>query len=56
MTMFLREAFALCQSIHPDVKVGFSTFCESRPKNVPTLQVISADVKSMKTSFYVSKA
>lgn len=37
LTMFLREAYAIFQSLHPDV-VSFSKFCSLRPENVLLLK------------------
>ena len=43
MTMFLREAYSLFQEAHPDVKIGYSTFCKLRPQNVLLLHETPAD-------------
>ena len=43
LTMFLREAYGMFQDIHPDIKIGFSTFCKERPKNVLLLHETPAD-------------
>ena len=38
LTVFLREAFAMFKELNPDVKIGFSKFCELRPTNVLLLK------------------
>lgn len=38
LTMFLREAYAVFKASHEDFKIGFSKFCDLRPKNVLLLK------------------
>lgn len=38
LTMFLREAYAVFKASHDDFKIGFSKFCDLRPRNVLLLK------------------
>ncbi len=43
-TMFLREAFSVFDETHPEINLGFSTFCRLRPSNVLLLKNMPKDL------------
>jgi len=43
LTMFLREAYAVFQEMHPDINISFSKFCSLRPQNVLLLKDTPTD-------------
>ena len=49
LTMFLREAFAVFDETHPEINLGFSTFCRLRPGNVLLLKNTPKDQCKCKT-------
>lgn len=49
LTMFLREAYAVFKASHDDFKIGFSKFCNLRPKNVLLLKDTPLDQCKCKT-------
>ena len=49
LTMFLREAFSVFDETHPEINLGFSTFCRLRPANVLLLKNTPEDQCKCKT-------